>query len=461
MSRRGVALDLPRTADGRPILSDDDLRVYDPMPRRSGGRDRYYCPIHGGDHQQSFSVDPDTGKYVCHTCKASGTLREFWPDAEGKRPSRRAAPPTVEEMGRRALERRAQADAERLEHLAGEIPSAARAFLARLESMQEALRDPGCPGAAYLRGRGLDPERAVTLGVGYAPPNAWPGDRDRRVGRLVYPLADPMSGRVVSAVGRLCIDPSLAWSDGLREQFKGAKQRKLPGCPAGIWPYASIAEARDRARPLVLVEGPADALALAQHPMMTYPVLGLIGTANVLPATSLRGVAGVVLALDDDEGGKKGMLQTRVDLALAGIRVVAAAPGWLGGAKDAGELADRAAAAAHDDGDDVETILAYDGAVQAVVEVCASIDPIRCEWDESRVGALLSSLYDRVAAALATVPKPWPAFDMERIDDALTARDWVSFVAAVDESERQYLMSITTGDSLDMDATLHIPVGYR
>ena len=437
MSRRGVSLDLPRTADGRPILRDDDLRVYDPTPQRSGGRDRYYCPVHGGDHQRSFSVDPDTGKYTCHTCKASGTLREFWPDTEGKRPSRRAPALTVEEMGRRALERRAQAEAERLEHLAGEIPAAARSFLSRLASMQEALCDSECPGAVYLRGRGLDHARAVALGVGYASPNAWPSDHGRRVGRLVYPLADPVTGRVVSAVGRLCVDLSPSWSEERCEQFKEAKQRKLAGCPAGVWPYGSVATAREHTLPLVFVEGPADVLALLQHPLMVYPVLGLIGTSNVMPMASLRGVAGVVLALDDDEGGKRGTQQAHVDLALAGVRVEAPERGWLGGAKDIGELAERAAAMADDESDNVETTLAYAAAVDAVTTACARLP--MTTWDDGRVGAFLSALHDRVVAALATIPKPWPPFDMGPIDDAIAVRDWATFLLTVARCEREYV----------------------
>jgi len=153
----------------------------------------------------------------------------------------------------------------------------------------------------------------------------------------------------------------------LREQFKGAKQRKLAGCPAGVWPSRSIAVAREQGTPLVLVEGPGDALALAQLPTLTYPVLALVGTANVLPLASFREIAGVVLALDDDESGKKATRQARVDLALAGVPVDVAERGWLQGAKDAGELAQRQAAASDDDGDDADTTLAYAAAGDALM----------------------------------------------------------------------------------------------
>src|SRR5712692_4487550 len=36
-----------------------------------GGRLRAYCPIHGGDHQRSLSIDPETGWGFCHCCHAT------------------------------------------------------------------------------------------------------------------------------------------------------------------------------------------------------------------------------------------------------------------------------------------------------------------------------------------------------------------------------------------------------
>jgi len=361
----GIPLDLPRTKDGRAILSRADLEQYDHAPHHAGAYDRYYCPIHGGDHQQSLSVNRDTGAYRCHTCGASSKLREHWANADGRliQPAR---PLSAIEIGRREIAAQRRAEEERVQRLAADLPAQATVFIGQLDAMSAALCDPACPGAVYLRGRGLDPQRAADLGVGYAASGVWPGDRGRRVGRIVYPLADPMTGRVVSAVGRLCIDPSPSWTDGQREQFKGAKQRKLGGCPAGVWPSRSIAAAREQGMPLVLVEGPADALALAQLPSLTYPVLALVGTATVLPLVSLRGIVGVVLALDDDESGKKAARQARVDLALAGVPVDVAERGWLQGAKDAGELAARCVVPGNDNVEDLDAALALAHALDAL-----------------------------------------------------------------------------------------------
>ncbi len=374
MSHRGpgIPLDLARTKDGRAILSRADLQQYDPTPQRSGGRDRYFCPVHGSDHGRSLTVDPHTGKFLCHTCKASGTLREHWPNADGK-PARPARALSIEEIGRHALAAQRRAEEERTARLAADLPTQAAAFIERLDAMSAALRVPDCPGAVYLRSRGLDPVHAASLGVGYAEPNAWPGDRFKNegrgltTGRVVYPLADPMTGRVVSAVGRLCVDMSPDWTTERREEFKTVKQRKLTGCPAGVWPYASLVAAREQGTPLVLVEGPADALALMRYGTLPYPVLALIGTADVLPHASLRGVVGVVAALDADDAGASATRKLRVDLPIgAGVPVEAPEAGWLGDAKDAGELAARCVVPGHDNLEDLDAALALAHALDAL-----------------------------------------------------------------------------------------------
>jgi hypothetical protein len=191
-----------------------------------------------------------------------------------------------------------------------------------------------------LRRRGLDPERAADLGAGYAPPNTWPGDRGRKVGRLVYPLANPLTGQVVSALGRLCVDAEQTWSAEVQAAFKAAKQRKLAGCPAGVWPYARIALALQHYLPLVLVEGPADALALLQAATAPLAVVALLGTANILPVSLLQQLPGVVAALDADGPGARAMRQLQADCAIAGVPVETPPRDWLDaeGQADPGDL---------------------------------------------------------------------------------------------------------------------------
>jgi len=447
MSRRGpgAPLALPRTKDGRAILSRADLDAYDHAPHRSGGRERYYCPIHGSDHQQSLSVDPHTGKYKCHTCGEGGTLREHWPDGGGA--FKRAPAPSIVEIGKRELAARRRSDAERVERLAAEIPAAASSFLATFDTMAAALRAPDNAGAAYLRRRGLDSELAASFGVGYAAPNAWPGDRGRAAGRIVYPLADPLTGRVVSALGRLCADLQPTWPEDKRQQFKSLKQRKLFGCPAGIWPYANLAAARARCRALVFVEGPADVLALRARGPLPYDceIVALTGTADVLPMAALTGVAGVVLALDADDGGVKASRKLRVDLALAGIAVESVRRGWLGlgDEKDPAELA---ALALRDED------AAADGfgcAFADVREACERL-MMRQPWDDDSAGAVVRAMYDWLNDVAVQYPQPWPEIDdawTDAIDRACEAYDWPALATAVAACEQGYYARFRTGNA--------------
>jgi hypothetical protein len=446
----GVALALARTADGRPILARADLERYDPHFTRSGGRERFYCPVHGSDQQRSLTVDPRTGHYHCHTCKASGTLRDYWPDRVPKASRPAAVPPSLEEIGRRALENRARIQAARAERLAGALPREAAAFLVRCDAMNRALREPDCPGAAYLRRRGLDPALAAALGAGYAAPNAWPGDRGRTVGRIVYPLADPTTGHLMSALGRLCADPDDTWSDAVRAAFKAAKQRKLAGCPAGVWPYASVATALENRRPLVLVEGPADALAVLRATTQPLAVVALVGTANVVPATLLRALPGVVAALDADGSGARAVRALRTECAIAGVPVDVLPPDWLGeeGAKDPGDLAARAAAEAPGNAA-AAARRAYARAGAAVELACARL--CGAPWEDDRAMTLLVGLYDHCARLCRDLPAPYPAFpeDAERaIDATFAARDWAALVAAVEACERGFQALITHGSAL-------------
>jgi len=421
---------LARTADGRPILDRATLDAYDGRPRRSGGEHRYYCPVHGGDHQQSLAVNLDTGLYHCHSCHASGTLRDYWPAPAGGQDTRRApVPVSLAERGRAALDWHAHAEADKHAKLAGAVPAAAAAFIARLDVFTNDLRRAGSPGTTYLSSRGLDPELAARLGAGYAPPKAWPGDTIRPAGRIVYPLADALTGRIVSAAGRLTVDASPTWPEKQRKDFKGLKQRKLADCAAGVWPYASIAAAREHHRPLVLVEGPADALALMQHADGAgLDALALMGTAGVLPLAALDGLPGVVLALDPDGAGRRAVDELRTRLALAGVRTATVAADWLGDAKDAGELPT---------GDDAGR---YAAAVAAVHAACHRLTAPA--WNAAAADKALREMLDACAVAyvahgFAALPEGDDELN-DAIDAARERRDWPAFVRAVDDYRELY-----------------------
>ncbi len=310
------------------LLTPADLQGAGP-PRTSGGRLRYRCPLHGGDHQRSLSVDPASGLYYCHCCGAGGRLSRDppftspdWPDAPSdRRGAVLSRPRPAPALAARERERRA-----RLDH-------AAAAFLDDLPTFVDALRDRRSAGAASLRSRGLDPALAVARGAGYAPPGRWPGDRPHDPGRLVYPLHDA-GGRVVSALGRLC---AAGGRGGARAH------RKLPGRPSGLWPGDALARAWATGRPLVLLEGPADVLA-AQAVLAEEPPLAALGGTALPPAVwAALPPAGVVLALDDDAPGREAVRRLADALARRGVPVRVPADGWLEDAADLGALAAAAA----------------------------------------------------------------------------------------------------------------------
>ncbi len=488
---------IPRTKNGHAMLWQTDLDAYDPRPQRSGERIRYRCLIHGGDHQKSLSVDPRTGVFHCHACGESGTLRDFWPARAGgdARASRRPTPrraPTVEDIGRQIGAERARADATREARLAASPTAEGAAFLALLPEACAALRDPACPGAVYLRGRGLDPLVAADLGVGYVGPNVWPSDTGQVVGRIVYPLADPATGRLVSALGRLCTDPTDAWPPAKCAAFKKAKQRKLTGCASGVWPYEALDRARVERRPLALVEGPADALALAQCARAedparlgggAPPALALLGTEDALTRASVRGLAGVVvvLALDADDAGRRATSSLRATLGLAGVVAAVAPAGWLGGAKDAGALAARVALAATD-AERAEAMAAYTASVQALDAARARVgerptlphaaSPPDGAWSDEDAHRALNAFYNDLAAEAnaytARHNTPWPPFEDNgrlacAIDAACEVRQWPRVQDAIAACLADYRARLAADEATSAAATsppepvLHAP----
>lgn len=147
----------------------------------SGGRLRYFCPIHGGDQQRSLALNPETGRFQCFACGAWGytaesrerRLEQYRAENRltGKKrvtPARPAPPPP------------------RPRKEAPPRPDLAQA----LTEFQKALS--GSLGEEYLKRRGILLEVAQAAGVGYAGPGKWPNPkRDWKWGRVVFPIMTP------------------------------------------------------------------------------------------------------------------------------------------------------------------------------------------------------------------------------------------------------------------------------
>ena len=249
-----------------PPLTLADLEAFDPGTSPSRTERRFACPLcdtrprHGG--RRSLSVNTETGLWICFRCGESGKLRERWQD----RPRL-----TGRERRRAALR---------------------QSFSLKPEAAPEVDDDPswrdrlagaqplhGTRGEAYLVERGLSPEIAAAAGAQFIP--SW----YRRPG-VAYPLRNE-AGELVGV--------GVRYVDGRDDPKTRSGGRLKYGVFATPGAFESSV--------LVLVEGPADALALAG---VGIPAVALHRTGA--PAWVIRRCAfrRVAVALDADVAGDEG-----------------------------------------------------------------------------------------------------------------------------------------------------------
>jgi hypothetical protein len=289
--------------DNRPILSLADLEAHDPEAPAGATERRFRCPLctPKGRH---LALNMATGAWWCHRCLNYGLLRERWRNQPGE-----AAFRSVRKVPRPSL-------AERLASKPLDPDKWSwRAFWADCESITYT------PGAAYLRDRGIDDELAYEAGIRYADRfevrdtegKAW--TREERC--ILFPFRD-RAGQVVAVNIRFIDVPS---SDQKRKTVTlGPRNSGAFMGPIGVADPL-------RRDPIVVVEGPIDALSLA---MAGVPALALVGTAGTgwLPeACVLKNVA---IALDNDERGQLGAGRLCGLLTPVGARIAR----WLPETKD-------------------------------------------------------------------------------------------------------------------------------
>ena len=252
-------------APGRPpALSLADLEAFDSRPAGGGRERRFGCPLEACRDKprdrahQSLSVNTETGAWTCYRCGAAGKLTERWQAAAAHRRALALRP------------FRLSPEPER-----GRADSAAQ--LPALWAATAAL--PGTPGAAYLAGRGLAAGDAVACGVRFA--------RDGLgAPAVVFPLRDA-GGELVAASGRYLVDRAAAGQPKTRT----VGDLKLGAfATPGAW----------AADPLVLVEGPCDALALHA---VGVPAVALMATRPPVWLTRKTFGRRVAVALDADAAG--------------------------------------------------------------------------------------------------------------------------------------------------------------
>ena len=153
----------------------------------------------------------------------------------------------------------------------------------------------GSPGEEYLRGRGIDIDFAASCRVGYHP--SWLGR-----GEAVVFLGRDTEGTLVCAQGRF-LDPAA--------EPKTMSKGKIS---LGAFVTPGAFERGPSVGPVAIVEGPIDAVLLAQYGLPSIATFGAQNhPAGLQKALSERDV---VLALDDDEAGHKAAQWYRDNLAI-------------------------------------------------------------------------------------------------------------------------------------------------
>ena len=267
---------------------------------RGRGRVRQgVCPFHE-EAEGSFTVYADTERFYCFGCGEGGDVLDFVRRIEGlslPEAIRRldASPPTTAPVRHATRERRnrdavAPADPALL-------TAAARHYAGELRRSREA-RD-------YLALRGVGPDTAQRLGLGYAPgaglraalaSAGFPAER--------FPTSGLFTGRGERFAGMVVV-PEIAggrarWLAGRAiDAGRSPRFQALPG------PKPVLGLGRLGASPpwAVVAEGVFDWLVLSEWGIPACAALGTQGMERV--AAALRGCPRVFLAFDQDDAGRE------------------------------------------------------------------------------------------------------------------------------------------------------------
>ncbi len=308
--------------------------------KRAGRAHKGLCPFHG-ERTPSFMVSPERRRFKCFGCGAGGDAIAFVMRQEGK--GFVEAVRSLADLTGVRIEASA-AD----EKLAREKRELRRAHDVAARFFAERLEDPraGQLGREHLERRGVRPEASRAFGLGYAPASwneltarfvregmleialrsglvcardpkaapagAQPSGYDFFRGRLMIPIHLP-DGATVGFGGR-------AVEGGDDRKF--VNSRESPIFKKGELLFA-IHEARDAIRrtgQAILVEGYFDAIVLHQQGIRNAVALCSASlTTDQLKLLRRCEAREVVLLLDGDEAGRRGVARAAGTLLSAGM----------------------------------------------------------------------------------------------------------------------------------------------
>ena len=317
-----------------------------------GERLRAYCPIHGGDHQRSLSIDASSGWGFCHCCHATVLLQNHstpysYSGSQQKRRQHCGLPRDAPHPLPGAEHRTSFPPRPPLFHVHASITvprwqQEEVAALTALAPLMHRALSASRRVQAYLHERGIPLALAQACGISYLSRTVWeqailPVKQktllQRWIGRLIFPLYSP-EGQ--GYIGRTL----LGWEPGMDENAHKAlldrpraPRRWIKTNPAG---WFGFEEPGCLARELVLVEGGFDRLVLLAAGLPANAVVALVGTA-ARPgwlAQFAPQVQRVVLALDADDSGLAAMERLAGAFRQAGLQVARCPPPHDGWGKD-------------------------------------------------------------------------------------------------------------------------------
>lgn len=296
------------------------------------------CPFHG-EKTPSFHVVERDGFYKCFGCGESGSVFDFVMKVDNL-----SFPEAVEQLAADAGMQMPERDERARERAAKQAPltelmSQAADFFR--ESLNGAA---GRDAMAYLARRGVSAEMIERFGLGYAPnardalsrrllergarpdalveanlavqPDGGGAPYDRFRDRLMFPITDPR-GRIIAFGGR-------AMSDGDWAKYLNSSETPLFSKGRVLYNFRDARAAAGHGgghggghgRPLIVVEGYMDVVALVQHGFEA--AVAPLGTALTEDQLALLWKASdePVIALDGDEAGLRAAHRA-ADLALS------------------------------------------------------------------------------------------------------------------------------------------------
>lgn len=282
-----------------------EVEAHDSRPAHAGRDEyRYLCCLSESCRSKprdathrSLCVNKRTGAFFCHRCDARGRLKEFWEEREKKTFNPRqkarfalqsrfsiAAPPAPKETQ----------SPEKIEQLKERM----------IEWQAEFINSPA---EMYLMNRSIPPVTASDYGCGYAA--RWEHWEKRQEKwhlagtdeRIVFPVTNKL-GELVAVQAR-----------AINKNFLGAEKLTKGDKSLGVFQTADVFAQK----PVAIVEGPVDALALR---VCGVAAAAMMGTSFPDWLALRLGFGFALVATDADQAGDQAALKLDRELELCGAR---------------------------------------------------------------------------------------------------------------------------------------------